>query len=249
MNKQSLILALVILGLGIFFWLNKPTSQVDSSTNDVMTTENAQVKSISTQEFDQLVQNSNTFVLDVHTPEQTHIPGTDAFIDYTKINQNQDQLPQDKNTPVIVYCRSGNMSAQAAEDLLALGYTQVYDLQGGTDAYKQSGKQAVTVSPDTQPLGTVIYGDVPETQFMLTNYTDNTLQVTRLSTSCGCTKAFMDQKTVEPFSSAPIRVTFNPAVHKDDTDLGDLTRTIYIETNNPQFAKLETTITATVVKK
>jgi len=32
------------------------------------------------------------------------------------------------DTPVLVYCRSGNRSAQAARSLTALGYTRVYDL-------------------------------------------------------------------------------------------------------------------------
>jgi hypothetical protein len=46
-----------------------------------------------------------------------------------------------------------------------------------------------------------------------------------------------------------ISVSFDPAVHKDDTDLGELTRTIYIDTDNPNFPKLTSTITANVIKE
>jgi len=42
------------------------------------------------------------------------------------------QLP-DKNATIIVYCRSGARSAQAAQTLIDLGYTKVYDLGGIID--------------------------------------------------------------------------------------------------------------------
>lgn len=43
-----------------------------------------------------------------------------------------DVLP-DKNAVIIVYCRSGNRSAQAVELLQGLGYTDLYDLGGIID--------------------------------------------------------------------------------------------------------------------
>ena len=55
----------------------------------------------------------------------------------------QDKLPVDKNAPIALYCRSGRMSADAGEQLLALGYTNVYDLHGGMIAWKESGRDIV----------------------------------------------------------------------------------------------------------
>lgn len=75
------------------------------------------------------------FLLDVHIPEQEHIPGTDAFIDYRTIKESVDQLPPDKSAKIVVYCRSGSMSRSAAQDLVDLGYSNVYDLEGGIKAY------------------------------------------------------------------------------------------------------------------
>jgi len=252
MNNKIIIALLVFVGLVVGTWWLNANKKPKESEKETVLLENKgsveRVKKISPEIFNELVQNPETFVLDVHTPEQTHIPGTDAFIDYTKIKDSQSQLPTDKNTPIIVYCRSGGMSAQASQDLLDMGYTQVYDLEGGTNAYKQTGFQSVSISPESQPLGTVVYGDVPETEFVLTNYTNKVLTVTRLSTSCGCTQAFLDKKELKPFSSVQIKVTFDPAVHGDATDLGELTRTVYVETDNPNFSKLEVTITANVVK-
>jgi hypothetical protein len=51
------------------------------------------------------------------------------------------------------------------------------------------------------------------------------------------------------YESTTVNVSFDPAVHKDDTDLGELTRTIYVETDNPNYSDLETIITANVIKK
>ena len=81
------------------------------------------------------------FLLDVHIPEQVHIPGTDAFIDYRKIKQNSARLPADKKTKIVVYCVSGGMSRKVAFDLIRMGYTRVYDLLGGTWAFNRLKSQ------------------------------------------------------------------------------------------------------------
>ncbi|PIP85523.1 hypothetical protein COY48_01505 [Candidatus Collierbacteria bacterium CG_4_10_14_0_8_um_filter_43_86] len=206
------------------------------------------VKLISPIEFGNLVGNIDVFLLDVHTPEQTHIPGTDAFIPFDQIQNNLSNLPSDKSTPILVYCRSGSMSAQASQEIAALGYTSVYDLDGGTDAYKES-HVSVSLTPDTQSLGDVVYGEISTTSFTLTNYSPLPLKITRVSTSCGCTKATAVQAEVDGYSTTTIDVTFDPAVHKDDTDIGQLTRTIYVETDNPNFQDLEVNFTANVIKE
>lgn len=85
----------------------------------------------------EMLSHKNFFLLDVHVPEQKHIPGTDGFIDFRAIKQNADKLPEDRNTKIVVYCLGGQMSRKAAMDLIELGYTQVYDLLGGTWAFRQ----------------------------------------------------------------------------------------------------------------
>lgn len=247
MNKLLAIALLIVIGgLGIVY-LNKDKSNTTSNTQTTQTDTDG-VKLVSSQEFAELAKNENAFILDVHTPEQTHIAGTDALIPHNQINENQDKLPSDKNTPILVYCRSGSMSALASNDLVELGYTNVYDLDGGTNAYKEQ-QISVQLWPEKQELGTVIYGEVETTNFTLTNYTPLPLSITRVSTSCGCTKASVQSNVVGPYESTVVNVSFDPAVHKDDTDLGELTRTIYIETDNPNFPELETIITANVIKE
>jgi len=48
----------------------------------------------------------------------------------------------DKETPVYVYCRSGNRSGQAATMMKKMGFKAVYNLQGGIGAWAR--KQPVT---------------------------------------------------------------------------------------------------------
>ena len=95
--------------------------------------------SVSPEEFHRMMMNEDVFVIDVHIPEQKHIPGTDAWIPYNKIEDSEDLLPEDKSTKILVYCRSGFMSKIAASKLVEMGYKNVYDLDGGVITWKQAG--------------------------------------------------------------------------------------------------------------
>lgn len=46
----------------------------------------------------------------------------------------------DKNKPVYVYCLAGGRSAAAAEKMRNAGYTNVYELSGGTNAWRAANK-------------------------------------------------------------------------------------------------------------
>ncbi len=245
-NKNILIIGVVVL-IGIFFVYQFSKSNSGVKMSNQTLTEDQTVELVNATDFSELVKKGDGFIVDVHTPEQTHIPGTDAFIPFDKITENKDQLPEDKSTPILVYCRSGSMSKQASEEIAELGYTSVYDLDGGINVYKEHNVE-VAVTPDNQDLGTVIYGDVPTTTFTLTNFTPLPLEVTRVSTSCGCTSAEIEDEKLGAYESTTVKVSFDPAVHKDDTDLGELTRTIYVSTDNPNFPRFTSTITANVVK-
>ena len=49
----------------------------------------------------------------------------------------------DKMKPVYVYCRSGKRSSTAAKILIELGFTKVYDLQGGHQSWKKEGLETI----------------------------------------------------------------------------------------------------------
>jgi rhodanese-related sulfurtransferase len=49
----------------------------------------------------------------------------------------------DPSKPVLVYCRSGNRSAQAARKLEKLGFKTIYDLKGGIKAWLADGRTVI----------------------------------------------------------------------------------------------------------
>ena len=244
MSKNIIIVVFIFIITGVYFY----TLKDQRTDQNAGTLSDADIQLVSPDQFDELSAKPETFVLDVHTPEQTHISDSDAFIPYDKLEENKDQLPADKSTPILIYCRSGSMSREASQTLASMGYTTIYDLEGGTQAYREQ-RVGLMLQPDSQDLGTVIYGDIATTTFTLTNSTPQPLNITKVSTSCGCTSASVEGESLKPYESTTVHVSFDPAVHKDDTDLGDLTRTIFIETDNPNYAKMSADITATVVKK
>ena len=75
--------------------------------------------------------NDGAILLDVRTKEEyneKHIDGA-SLLPLDKIDIDSiSQIVSEKDTPIIVYCRSGNRSQQAREKLIALGYSKVYDL-------------------------------------------------------------------------------------------------------------------------
>lgn len=61
-----------------------------------------------------------------------HIPGAILLPNET-IGREDPALLPDKAQRILVYCRSGNRSKQAAEKLVAMGYTDVYEFGGILD--------------------------------------------------------------------------------------------------------------------
>ena len=78
---------------------------------------------------------SDYIILDVRTPEEfseKHIPGAINVANETIGSEEIPELP-DKDQLILVYCRSGNRSKQAAEKLVALGYTNIVEFGGIND--------------------------------------------------------------------------------------------------------------------
>ncbi len=90
-------------------------------------------------ELQQTMQEKDIFLVDVHTPQQRHIKGTDRFIPYNEIDKSVDKLPKDKNTPIYLYCEGGPMGNAASKTLYELGYQHLFNLEGGAAAWQKAG--------------------------------------------------------------------------------------------------------------
>ena len=80
-----------------------------------------------------MLKNKDLVLVNVHIPFEGNIADTDLSIPYDQITEpaNLTQLPVDKNAKIVLHCRSGRMSAIAAEELVKLGYTNIWNLKGG----------------------------------------------------------------------------------------------------------------------
>jgi rhodanese-related sulfurtransferase len=68
--------------------------------------------------------------------DEAHIPGV-TLIPLGEVPERMDEIPTDKT--VIITCRSGNRSGQATDFLRQNGFTNVHNMDGGINAWKQAG--------------------------------------------------------------------------------------------------------------
>ena len=130
MKELFLLAAVICFGMAILKFYSArmgrsgPAPQPGGG-NSVLTAEEAK---------ERLEANPDAILLDVRTQEEYdggHVPGAVCF-------PNEDILPElplpfEKDTEILVYCRSGRRSAEAAQKLTELGCTNVADFGGILD--------------------------------------------------------------------------------------------------------------------
>lgn len=101
---------------------------------------------ISPEEAHQLLQKQpDILLIDVRTPAEyteKHIPGARLIPNEDINDQPLDNI--DKEQPILLYCRTGHRSKQAADKLLQMGYTHIYDMEGGITAWPYETESEVS---------------------------------------------------------------------------------------------------------
>lgn len=113
-----------------------------NDADDAMATaaEVSSARLVGVDEFAERMGEPDVLAVNVHVPDEGQLPGTDLAIRFDEISDSE-ALPPDLDTPLAIYCKSGNMSAEAVADLVALGYTDVVELDGGFDAWVEAGRR------------------------------------------------------------------------------------------------------------
>lgn len=68
--------------------------------------------------------------------DKSHIPGA-INIEWRQVLARRNEIP--KNKPVLIYCNTGSLSAQAGFALLMAGFDNLRILQGGFEEWKAKG--------------------------------------------------------------------------------------------------------------
>ena len=109
--------------------------------------QHADFKSVSVDEFAQVIADTTVMLLDVRTADEHvagYIEGTALHIDVLKSDFDSlavSRIPAEST--VALYCRSGNRSKRAASSLASKGY-HVIELATGYNGWVQAGKPVAT---------------------------------------------------------------------------------------------------------
>ncbi|HLF75218.1 MAG TPA: rhodanese-like domain-containing protein [Anaerolineales bacterium] len=133
--KQITLLLLALTLIILTACQSRPT-EISGENID---TAGGSYKNVSVNELATMLKNKDFVFVNVHIPFEGDIAATDLSVSYDQIAQNLSQLPSDKNAKIVLYCRSGRMSEIAAEELVSLGYTNIWNLEGGMVQWEQAG--------------------------------------------------------------------------------------------------------------
>lgn len=122
-----------------------PTTSTSGPTTSAVVATTAAGRSYTTVDvqtaYEQLSTDEEAQLVDVREPvewESTGVPSEAFLIPLGDIGRRAPaELAKDK--PVYVICRSGNRSRAASETLIGLGYTEVYNVEGGILAWIEAG--------------------------------------------------------------------------------------------------------------
>ena len=91
--------------------------------------------------FKEMLEDGRGTILDVRTKKEVNngtISGA-VHIDYFSSDFIEEVSHLDKSKPVYIYCASGGRSGGAMEKMKNLGFTEIYNLNGGMGAWESSG--------------------------------------------------------------------------------------------------------------
>ncbi len=112
---------------------------IPSNVGKEVSTDNGNYRVVTVQELQTMLENKDFTMVNVHIPFQGNIPQTDLQLAYDEIEQNLNQLPQEKDAKILVYCLTSGMAKKAIATLLNQGYTNLWMLDGGTTSWEEAG--------------------------------------------------------------------------------------------------------------
>lgn len=132
-NSSLLIICLLMAAFCLFAF---------SCANQKQSPSTAKYTDITVEEAKEKIEARNVILVDVRTQEEyneKHIDGAILIPNETITDTQPAELP-DKDADILVYCRSGKRSSEAAKKLADMGYTNVYNMLGGINEWPYETK-------------------------------------------------------------------------------------------------------------
>ena len=153
MNTKYGMIALALLTAVCLTGCSEQTAFTQDSSSVADTTEALSYHQISQDEAKEMMRReASQIILDVRTQEEYdagHIPGAILIPNETITDTPPEELPM-LDQIILIYCRSGNRSKQAAEKLAAMGYTNIYEF-GGINTWDGEIVTEETFEASTEP--------------------------------------------------------------------------------------------------
>ena len=103
----------------------------------------------------------------------------------------------------------------------------------------------IALLPESADLGEVSNGEILTIEAEVLNNGGAPLQIEQISTSCGCTTAEIDQRTIPAGSIATLTITFDSGAHGSQFN-GPIRRAVFLWTNDPDEGEVTFTLSANV---
>ena len=100
----------------------------------------------------------------------------------------------------------------------------------------------IAVEPPSFDFGKALQNKTLQKEFSIRNYGTEDLTIENVSTTCGCTAALTESKTVKPGGSTPLRVSLQTRNYS-----GKVVRKVLVRSNDAGKALLEVQVEANVV--
>lgn len=134
---------------------------------------------------------------------------------------------------------------------IILGIILGLSIYGYFNAISESSSQGenrpeIEITPKTFEFGEIEYGKVAKHVFKIKNLGNETLEIKRVSTSCGCTTAKVSKEKINAGEEVDLNVEYNTGAMSGSHAKGKQERIIYVKSNDSINPQVEVTISAYV---
>lgn len=140
MFSRELMLVSLLISALLAACAAPSTSAPPASVGAPVNVEGGAYTNVVPSELSEMLKQKDFLFVNTHIPYEGEIEQTDAFIAFEENGpQRVSEYPVDRSARIVLYCRSGRMSAIVAEELMKAGYTNVWNLDGGMIEWKKAG--------------------------------------------------------------------------------------------------------------